>query len=152
MRRKDKEITDKEVIENIITKAAICRIGLSENGKPYVFPVNFGYHDGNLYFHSAQKGHKIDIIKKNPRVCFQMETDVEIIPAEKPCDWSIKYRSVIGYGKAEFLHNLEKKRRALKAIMSHYTGHEYAFSEESLVSVCIICIRIEKMTGKKSGY
>ncbi|MEE9500631.1 MAG: pyridoxamine 5'-phosphate oxidase family protein [Candidatus Aminicenantaceae bacterium] len=152
MRRKDKEITDKKDIEEIVKKATVCRIGLSAEEEPYVFPVNYGYHEGCLYFHSAQQGQKIEMMRKNPRVCFQMDTDVEIVPAEKACDWSIKYKSVLGFGKAEFLHSLEEKKHALKTIMSQYSDQEYTFAEESLASVCIVCIHIEKMTGKKTGY
>jgi nitroimidazol reductase NimA-like FMN-containing flavoprotein (pyridoxamine 5'-phosphate oxidase superfamily) len=152
MRRKDKEITDEKVIEEIIAKAQICRIGLSMEGEPYVFPVNFGYRDRCLYFHSAQQGRKIEMIKKNPRVCFQMETDVELIPTEKACDWSIKYRSVIGYGKASFLNNRAEMKEALDTIMSHYSDRNFIYSEESLSSVCIVCIHIESLTGKNSGF
>jgi nitroimidazol reductase NimA-like FMN-containing flavoprotein (pyridoxamine 5'-phosphate oxidase superfamily) len=152
VRRKDKEITDQKDIEAIIDRADVCRIGLSVDGDPYVFSVNYGYSEGKLYFHSAQQGQKIEMIQKNPRVSFQMETDVEIVPADKACDWSIKYRSVIGFGKAEFLNSPEEKRFALKTIMSHYSDKKFDFAEESLSSVCIICIKIEKMTGKKSGY
>ena len=152
MRRKDQEITDKKDIEEIVRKATVCRIGLSAEGEPYVFPVNYGYREGCLYFHSAHQGQKIDMMKKNPHVCFQMDTDTEIIPSEKACDWSIKYRSVIGFGKAALLNTLEEKRQALRTIMSHYSDREYTFAEESLASVCIVCIHIEKMTGKKSGY
>ena len=148
MRRKDKEITDKREIERIIRKATACRIGLSADGEPYVFPVNYGYREGLLYIHSAQQGYKIDVIKKNPRVSFQMDTDVEVVPAEKACDWSIKYRSVIGFGRAEFLDSREDKKLALKTIMSHYSDREFTFDDKSLASVCIICIRIEIMTGK----
>jgi nitroimidazol reductase NimA-like FMN-containing flavoprotein (pyridoxamine 5'-phosphate oxidase superfamily) len=152
MRRIDKEITDKKDIAEIVKKAIVCRIGLSAEGEPYVFPVNYGYQNGCLYFHSAQEGQKIEIMRNNPRVCFQMDTDVEFVHAEKACDWSIKYKSVIGFGKAEFLHSLEEKKRALEIIMSQYSDREYTFTEESLASVCIVCIHIEKMTGKKSGY
>ena len=152
MRRKDKEITDRTVIEEIIAKASVCRIGLSANGEPYVFPVNYGYHDECLYFHSAPQGKKIEMLRQNPHVCFQMDTDVELIPAEKACDWSIKYRSVTGFGKAEFLHDPEGKRHAMQSIMSHYSDQKFTFAEESLVPVCIVCIHIETMTGKMSGY
>jgi nitroimidazol reductase NimA-like FMN-containing flavoprotein (pyridoxamine 5'-phosphate oxidase superfamily) len=152
MRRKDKEIPDKKDIEEIIKNATVCRIGLSAEREPYVFPVNYGYHEGNLYFHSAQQGQKIEMMRKNPLVCFQMDTDVEIVPAEKACDWSVKYRSVIGFGKAEFLHSFEEKKCALKTIMSQYSDQEYIFTEESLVSACVVCVQIEKMTGKQSGY
>jgi nitroimidazol reductase NimA-like FMN-containing flavoprotein (pyridoxamine 5'-phosphate oxidase superfamily) len=152
MRRKDEEITNLKVIKDIIAKATVCRIGLSVDGDPYVFPVNFGYYDGCLYFHSAPQGRKIEMIRKNPRVCFQVDTDVEIIPAETACDWSVKYRSVIGFGQAELLIEPDEKKHALRSIMSHYSDRKFAFEEESLESVCIICISIEKMTGKISGY
>jgi nitroimidazol reductase NimA-like FMN-containing flavoprotein (pyridoxamine 5'-phosphate oxidase superfamily) len=152
MRRKDKEIADKKHIEEIVEKAMVCRVSLSDEGEPYMFPVNYGYSEGCLYFHSACQGKKIEMMQKNPRVCFQMDIDVELVPTEKGCDWSIKYKSVIGFGKAVFLHSPEEKKHALKKILSHYSDQEYTFSEDSLASVCIICIHIEKMTGKKSGY
>ena len=71
MRRKDKEIKDKEVIESIIKRATVCRIALSENNVPYIVPLSFGYKDNCLYFHSAPEGRKIDIIKQNNNVCFE---------------------------------------------------------------------------------
>ena len=64
VRRKDKEIKDKEVIESIIKRATVCRIALSENNVPYIVPLSFGYKDNCLYFHSAPEGRKIDIIKQ----------------------------------------------------------------------------------------
>ena len=63
MRRKDKEIKDKAEIESIIKRATVCRIGLSENNVAYIVPMNFGYKDNSLYFHSAPMGKKIEIIK-----------------------------------------------------------------------------------------
>ena len=135
MRRKDKEITDKKEIEEIVKRATICRVGLSVRGKPYVFPVNYGYQTDCLYFHSAKDGQKIEMMKENSSVCFQMDTDVEILPADIACDWSIRYRSVIGFGKAELLDSPDEKKHALKTIMSQYSDQEYSFTEESLESV-----------------
>ena len=68
MRRKDKEITDIKSIEKIIQKSKVCRLGLSLNDTPYIVPVCFGYRAKTLYFHSAQEGKKIDIIKKNKKL------------------------------------------------------------------------------------
>jgi nitroimidazol reductase NimA-like FMN-containing flavoprotein (pyridoxamine 5'-phosphate oxidase superfamily) len=152
LRRKEKEISDKKEIVEIVRKAQTCRIGLCDDDQPYVFPVNCGYKEGFLYFHSAQEGRKIEIIKKNPKVCFQMDVDQEIIPAEKACDWSIRYRSVMGFGNAEFVNSPEEKKEALDTIMLHYSSREYMFTESSLNSVCIVRICIDKMTGKQSGY
>ena len=78
MRRKEKEIKDRKEIISILQKAKICRIGLSENNKPYIVPMNFGYKEGCLYFHCANEGRKIGIIKKNNNVCFEIDTDHKI--------------------------------------------------------------------------
>ncbi len=77
MRRKDREITGIGEIEVIISHADICRIALTENNMPYIVAMNFGYSGGEkkrLYFHCATEGRKIDMIRKNSYVCFQMDT------------------------------------------------------------------------------
>ena len=153
MRRKDKEITDKEEIESIIERATVCRIGLSEDNLPYVIPVNFGYKNNNIYFHSAPMGKKIDMLKKNNNVCFEIDIDHEILISDDKCNSSMKYRSVIGYGKAILVDDLNEKRVVLNIIMNHYTtkdSHDY--NERILKKMAIIKIEIDSMTGKKSGY
>jgi len=106
MKRKDKEITDRMEIESILSQARICRIGFSQNTKPYIVPMNFGYKDGYLFFHCAQEGMKIDIIKQNNNVCFEVDINHEITDTGIPCDWSTRYSSVIGFGKALLVRNL----------------------------------------------
>ncbi|MBU3917342.1 pyridoxamine 5'-phosphate oxidase family protein, partial [bacterium] len=71
MRRKEKEITDKAIIDSIINDSKVCRLGLSDDNRPYVVPLCFGYENDTLYFHSAHKGMKLDILKKNKQVCFE---------------------------------------------------------------------------------
>jgi nitroimidazol reductase NimA-like FMN-containing flavoprotein (pyridoxamine 5'-phosphate oxidase superfamily) len=153
MRRKDKEITDKNEIESIIEKATLCRIGLSENEIPYVIPVNFGYKDNKIYFHSAPMGKKIEILKKNNNVCFEIDIDHELVMSDNICNSSMKYRSIIGYGKAFFIDDLNEKRDALNIIMNHYTSNDsHDYNERLLKKLAIIRIKIHTMTGKKSGY
>jgi nitroimidazol reductase NimA-like FMN-containing flavoprotein (pyridoxamine 5'-phosphate oxidase superfamily) len=152
MRRKDKQITDGAEIESIINKAKICQIALSDNNDPYVFPVCFGYKDRTIFFHSAPEGKKIDLINKNPKVCFQIHTDTNLLSAEKGCDWSIRFRSVTGFGKAEFIDGIEAKIRAIQIILKQYSNERYEISPESLEKTALIQIKIESMTGKKSGF
>ena len=102
MRRKDREITEPESIEKIIRKADVCRIALANGDIPYIVTLNFGYSGGThpcLYFHCAPDGRKLDMIEKNNWVCFEMDTDHELISGEKGCDWGMKYSSVVGYGR-----------------------------------------------------
>jgi len=150
MRRKEREVTDVKTIEGIINNALICRLGLSLNEKPYIVPLNFGYKNNELYFHCAKRGLKTDIIEKNNNVCFEIETDTELIKGEHACiDWKMKYKSVIGFGKAFLIEDNEEKTRSLNIIMEHYTGKpQSVFTEKNVRSVSIIKVVIESMTGK----
>jgi len=152
MRRKEKEITDIEEIEQVIKKAKVCRLGLVDNDEPYIVPVCFGYERNSLYFHSAPEGRKVALIKKNNKVCFEIDTDVEIVNAEKPCGWTTKYRSVVGTGRAYILEKDVEKAHGLSLIMKQYAGGESGLDFEKLNLVLIVRIDIESVTGKKSGY
>src|ERR1035437_1270829 len=150
MRRKEREITDVTIIEDIIGKAIICRLGLSLHDKPYIVPLNFGYKNNELHFHCAKRGLKTDILEKNNNVCFEIETDTELIKGEHACiDWTMKYKSVIGFGKAFLIEDNAEKIKSLNIIMEHYTGKpQTVFTEKNVRSVSVIKVVIESMTGK----
>ncbi len=153
MRRIEQQITDREAVEAILQRAQVCRIGLAEDNVPYVVPVCFGYKDDRLYVHSSPQGKKIDMIGKNNRVCFEVDTDVQLVPADEPCDFTITYHSVIGFGKAVLVDNRDEKIRALDVIMEHYSSRgDYPFPESVVDITAIIKIEIESMTGKRSKY
>ena len=150
MRRKDKEIADKSEIESIIRKSLVCRLGLADNGTPYIVPLCFGYKDNSLYFHSAKEGRKIEILKRNNEVCFEFDDNLEVQAGKAACDWGMKYRSVIGYGRASFVEDSEEKRKALDVIMAQYADGVFEYSEKVLGKALVIKVEIESMTGKKS--
>ncbi|MHC4580450.1 MAG: pyridoxamine 5'-phosphate oxidase family protein [Planctomycetota bacterium] len=153
VRRKDKEINDITAIEGIIRKARVCRLGLSENGRAYIVPLCFGYKDNNLYFHSAREGRKLDMIKKNNNVCFEIDIDHEFVTSKEACGYNMKYQSVIGFGKATFIEDIESKRKAFDVIMQNYSDGSFEYPAEALKNtVIIIRVEVESMTGKKSGY
>lgn len=152
MRRRDKEITSLPEIEAIIRSARICRVAMSENNSPYVVPMNFGYRDRTLYIHSSGEGRKIDILKENSRVCFEIDVETKIIPAEKACSWGMQYRSVIGSGRAVFLENRKEKAAALDIIMAQYTNQAFDYSSKAIDATVVIKIEISEMTGKQSGF
>ncbi len=151
MRRKDREIKDNIEIESIINRSTVCRIALSENGLPYMIPVCFGYSDKHLYFHSANAGKKIELIKKNNNVCFEFDIYEGLITNGNPCDWDVRYESVIGCGKAFFIDGSQEKINALNIIMRHYSYESFPFPENSIKNVTVIKVEIEKITGKRSG-
>lgn len=151
MQRKDKQINDIAAIEDILSKATVCRLGLCEGSRPYVVPLCFGYKDNTLYFHCAGQGKKLDILRKNNSVCFEIDIDCEIIKADQACDWGMKYKSVIGFGKAVFIKDVEQKQKALDIIMQQFSKDTFEYSTNAVENIWIIKIEIESMTGKQSG-
>jgi nitroimidazol reductase NimA-like FMN-containing flavoprotein (pyridoxamine 5'-phosphate oxidase superfamily) len=122
-------------------------------------PLNFGYEDGTLYFHSAPAGRKIDFIAANDRVCFEFDLDHELVTADAPCRWTMKFRSVVGTGRAAIVEDGKERMRGLKAIMRHYArlagGGDFAdddFERAVLAKTAVIRVDIESLTGKQSGY
>jgi nitroimidazol reductase NimA-like FMN-containing flavoprotein (pyridoxamine 5'-phosphate oxidase superfamily) len=155
MRRSDKEIKDKNLMENILKEAHVCRIALCDDNKPYIIPMNFAFKDNNLYLHSALEGQKIDILNKNNNICFEVDIENEIVKSEKACDWGMKYYSVIGLGKSEFIKDINEKKKALDIIMQKYSENNtksFQYSQSSFDKIVVIKVEITEITGKKSGY
>lgn len=151
MRRSDKAITDRTEIERILSEAPVCRLGLVDGNLPYVVPVFFAFEAGVLYFHSALEGRKRDILRKQPQVCFETETGVEILPATEACRFGASYRSIIGFGKAMVVESVTEKEAALNRLMRKYAGKTFGFSPEALSTVLVFRIEIESIAGKRSG-
>ncbi len=152
MRRKDKEITDISEIEQILSNAQVIRLGLCEDGFPYVVPLCFGYIRGRLYFHGAKEGRKLNILKSNPNICFEADIDCEIVRFDKPCNWGMRFRSVIGFGKAYNVLDRKEKIEALNLIMKHYGPGSCEFPANMLERTEVIRIEIESLSAKISGY
>jgi nitroimidazol reductase NimA-like FMN-containing flavoprotein (pyridoxamine 5'-phosphate oxidase superfamily) len=152
MRRKEREITDRIALDEIVQKALVCRLAVCDGHQPYVIPLNFGYDGTSLYIHCAREGKKLDILKKNNRVCFEVDVDHELVKGETACDWSFKGKSVIAAGKAVLIEDAEGKRRAMDIIMEHYGARPpYSYKEKGFDKALIIKVDVENMTGKKLG-
>lgn len=152
MRRKEKEITDRDEILNILSSEKICHIGLADDSIPYIVPVHYGYKDNSLYIHCAKEGRKIDIIQKNSTVCFEIEHEVRIIADETACRWTTTYTSIIGYGTAELIIDRPSVIDALNVIMKQQSGREpWHYDERDLNRVAIIKISIDSLSCKRGS-
>lgn len=153
MRRKDKEITDVEVIESIMKEAMFCRIAVCEDNKPYIIPMNYGFKDNYLYLHTGKEGKKIDILKKNNNVSFEVDLKCEVVVGAEPCNWTMKFYSVIGFGKSSFVDDIDEKKDILNIIMEKYSGKsDFQFPDAAINELAIIKVKVSEITGKKSKY
>ena len=151
--KREREVTDINEIKEILDKSMIVHVGMIDGDEPYVVPMNYGYtlEDGELciYLHGATVGRKIDIIKANPKVFFEMECDVIPFEGKVACQYGTTYASVMGLGKAEVLETPEEKIDGLVKFMKTQTGKDFAFDEKMVSIVSVIKITATDFTAKK---
>ena len=153
MRRQDRRITDPAVICTVLDKCRTLHLGLVEDGRAYIVPLNYGWTEENgrytLYAHSAAEGRKIDLIRGGADVGFEMEAGVEYFDADTACGWGNRYESIIGEGRATLLETPEEKRQALAAIMAHYSARrDYTFEDAMVDLVQVIKIDVTALSCK----
>ena len=148
---KDREIKDFNEIEEILKTAQVCHVGMVDDGKPYVLPMNFGYVENTIYLHSAPDGKKIDILTKNNNVCISFDIDQKLKYRDEhvACSWGMRFRSVVLSGKVFFIEDNVEKINCLNIIMKHYTNKEFSYNLPAVKNVKIWKVEIEEITGKK---
>jgi nitroimidazol reductase NimA-like FMN-containing flavoprotein (pyridoxamine 5'-phosphate oxidase superfamily) len=154
MRKKEREIRDNREIELIIDRCDVCRVAFANDNIPYLVTMNFGFRSGvkpELFFHCATEGRKLDMIRKNDNVCFEMDTDHQINKSDEACDFGMRYSSVVGFGKIYIITDEAVKKEGLNVIMKHYSGRDdFEFRDSSLNRTTILRLEILEMTGKKA--
>ncbi len=152
---KNRVLNNKQELEGIIGKCQVCYVGMvDKENKPYVIPMNFGYKDGVILMHGAQKGKKVDILRNNPSVCIVFSTDHQLryVTEDVACSWSMRYRSVLAYGTVEFIDDLDEKIIALNTFMSNYTPKKFNYNTPALREVNVFKVVVEKFEGRAYGY
>jgi len=110
-----------------------------------------GYKDNTIYLHSSRKGTKINLIKQNKNVCFEVDTFYETLPSDEPCSYYMKYQSVVGYGTATILEDEKEIKEGLKIIIDRYHNKEYSIDDLDLKRVAVIRIDIDDLHGRQYG-
>ena len=155
MRKKDREITNKDEIKEIFEKADACRIGFAVDNIPYIICLNYGYEWLNenpaLYFHCANEGKKLDQIRQNNLVCLQLDIEHEYYCNEEINYCTGYYSSIIGWGHLEIVTNEQERKHGLDLLMIHH-GHQAPenYPEESLARTTILRLGITELTAKRN--
>ena len=152
---RSRTIAQNSGILEIIRSCPWCHIAMVDTeGRPYVIPMNFGFHDNMIYMHGAQLGKKISILRQNPDVCINFSTDqvLRYQNEEVACSWSMKYRSVLCYGKVEFITAPDEKIAAMHLVMAQFTDGEFNFNLPAIRDVNVWKIKITKYEGRTYGY
>ena len=152
MTKRERQVTDPQQILEILDKAKVMHLGLCENNEPYVVPMNYGYtmDEGKLvmYLHSALQGKKLDMIRANPRVFFEIDCDLLPFEGDKPCQYGLAYSSLMGKGVARIVEDVEEKKQAMSILMKTQTGRDFTFNERLVSIVAVIRVDVTEFAAK----
>lgn len=136
-------------IEDLLLSNYIGRIGCNSKGKTYVVPISYAYHEKAIYAHTFD-GLKVEMMRENPEVCFQIDKMHDI------ADWE----SVIAWGKYEEINDKDKRIEALKILSERELPHnasetvklsaEWPFAPRSFENIegIVFKITINEKTGR----
>ncbi len=153
MRRRDRELRNKETILAILERSEVGRMAtVNRKGFPVIKPITFLYWNGKIYLHSSTKGEKISDIRRGSRVCFEVDEPIAYAAITEPaCKSTYYYRSVIVKGSATIVTKIDRKLEILERLMEKYQpeGGYQGITQEILKRTAVIEISIRRMTGKE---
>ena len=152
MRRQDREVTDLNEIAEIIKNCDVCRVAFFGEDYPYIIPLNFGVtfdgSDFKLYFHAAKEGTKLDLLRKNPKVGFEMDCNHKLVMQDNG-NCTMEYESVCGNGILRIVED-DEKVFGLTVLMKQYHGeNESHFPEHVLKMTEVMELTVKGITGKR---
>ena len=152
MTKRERQVTDPQQIKEILDTAQVVHLGLCVDNVPYVVPMNYGYtmEDGKLtlYLHSAVRGKKLDMIRTNPKVFFEMDCDRKPFEGNLPCQYGLSYSSLMGRGTASIVEDVEEKKKAMSILMKTQTDKDFSFEDRLVSIVTVIRIDAAEYTAK----
>ena len=152
MTKRERQVTDPQQIKEILDTAQVVHLGLCVDNEPYVVPMNYGYtmEDGKLtlYLHSAVRGKKLDMIRSNPKVFFEMDCDRKPFEGNLPCQYGLSYSSLMGRGTATIVEDVEEKKKAMSILMKTQTDKDFSFEDRLVSIVTVIRIDAAEYTAK----
>ena len=152
MTKRERQVTDPEQILRILDAGKVLHLGLAVDNEPYVVPMNYGYtmEDGKLtlYLHSALQGKKLDMMRANPNVFFEIDCDLMPFEGRVPCQYGLVYSSVMGRGTARIVEDVEEKKQAMTVLMKTQTGKDFTFENRLVSIVSVIRLDVSEYTAK----
>ena len=152
MTKREFKITDEAQIRGILDTAKVLRLGLAGDNEPHIIPLNYGYsmEEGKLtfYMHSAVKGSKLELMEKNPSVCFELDCDYRPIEGVLPCQYGLGYSAVSGRGRVTIVEDVQEKMEAMSILMKTQTGKDFTFNERLVSIVSVIRLDVSEYTAK----
>lgn len=149
MLRAKQQLPLAECLELLKTEKRGVLSVLGDGGYPYGMPLNHYYNpeDGKLYFHSGKLGHKLDALRRCDKASFCV-----LDSGEREGDWALRFRSVIVFGRVEFVEDRERIYEITARLSRKFTDDEAYIAQElrrSGPAVCLFALNPEQICGKR---
>ena len=152
MTKREYKITEPGEIRRILDTAKVLRLGIAVDNVPHIVPLNYGYtmEDGRLtlYMHSAVKGNKLELLRQNPNICFELESDLVPFEGKVACQYGLSYCAISGRGKAVLVEDVAEKMEAMRSLMKTQTGKDFTFNERLVSIVAVIRVDVTEFAAK----
>ena len=152
MTKREYQITDPAEISRILDTAKVLRLGIAVDNEPHIIPLNYGYTMENgelkLYMHSAVKGNKLELLRRNPNVCFQLDCDNIPFEGKVACQYGLSYCAISGRGRAVIVEDVQEKMEGMSILMKTQTGKDFGFNERLVSIVAVIRLDVSEFSAK----
>ena len=151
--RKERAMKTSREMELLLERMPVGRLAVTTEEGPYIVAVNYLFFAGSIYFHSGMAGRKMDELRADPSVCFMVDEIGPQVLWEQGCGISQIYKSVVCFGKVEFVEGLAEKRAILEKMVQKYVPSSYPLApmkDESIKKTAVVRIVIESMSGKEN--
>jgi nitroimidazol reductase NimA-like FMN-containing flavoprotein (pyridoxamine 5'-phosphate oxidase superfamily) len=143
-------VASRREMERVLAEERVGFLGLSLDGQPYVLPLTYGYVAGKILFHGASAGKKLDYMRANPRVCFTVARQFgEVVPHPQGAVCHVNSDSVICYGTARIIDDVEERRETLNAFNHCLQSDAEEISIEDVSNCSAVEITVTEMTGRE---
>jgi len=150
-RRKERSMKTNEEMERLLEFMPVGCLSVTTEDGPYAVAMNYLFHDGCIYLHSAPAGRKIEALGQDSRVCFLVYEDGPQVTWARGCGISQIYKSVICSGRAELVEDPDEKRFVLGKMINKYAPPDATIppmNDQNIGKTAVIKIVIESMSGK----
>lgn len=152
MTKREYRITDEQQLRHILDTAKVLRLGIAVDNVPHIVPLNYGYTLENgrlvLYMHSAVNGNKLELLRKNPNVCFELDCDNVPFEGQVACQYGLSYSAISGRGRAVLVEDVAEKMAAMSILMKTQTGKDFTFNERLVSIVAVIRVDVTEYAAK----
>lgn len=153
MRRSERQVSDPSQIQAILSQCKVLRLAMIDGARPYVVPLNYGYQMqgdcATFYFHCARQGRKLDLLRRNPNVCVELDCGHKLTSGgDVACRYGYCYQCVIAEGTAMELTDPVQKIEALEILMRCQTERDFTITEAQAETVSVWRIDVTQLSAK----